>query len=126
MARILVVDDSKLSRRMIRTILEGEGHEIVEAASGVEAIAAYEEERPDLVLLDLVMDEMNGIEVLAKLNWLDPGARVLVATADIQASTVDIARRAGALGVMNKPFARGVVIREVRTALGGDDDDRAT
>ncbi|HEY9660412.1 MAG TPA: response regulator, partial [Allocoleopsis sp.] len=72
MAKILIVDDSNLSRRTLRSILEPQGHTIVEAKDGIAAIEQYFLEKPDLVLLDLVMPEIGGLEVLQKLREMDP------------------------------------------------------
>src|SRR4051812_16716938 len=104
MAKILVVDDSGLSRRISRNILETAGHAVVEAEDGILALERYFLEKPDLVLLDITMKGMSGIEVLKKLREMDPGARVVIATADIQQSTRTMTREGGALGFVTKPF----------------------
>src|SRR5690606_19593297 len=70
MAKILVVDDSALSRRISRQILEGANHEVVEAADGIAALERYFLEHPDLVMLDITMKGMSGFEVLQKLREL--------------------------------------------------------
>lgn len=119
MAKVLVVDDSSLSRRTLRAILQQDGHEVVEAAEGIVALESYILEKPDVVLLDLVMEGMYGIDVLSQLRLLDSGARVIVATADIQTSTREMVERAGAFGIINKPFAREQVAAAVEAALNG-------
>src|SRR5262245_4197436 len=70
-SRILVVDDSALSRRRLRQILEAAGYEVAEADDGLSALERYFIDKPDVVLLDLVMKGMYGLEVLAKLRELD-------------------------------------------------------
>jgi len=115
--KILIVDDSALSRRTMRRILESAGYEIVEAADGMTALEVYFLEKPDLVLLDLVMKGMYGLEVLAKLREMDSKALVVVASADIQSSTRSMADEAGALGFINKPFVTEQVIATVEAAL---------
>ena len=68
MAKILIVDDSKMSRRMLRTILEGIGHEIVaEACNGEEGIKMYQQYTPDVVTMDITMPEMDGIKCLKEI-----------------------------------------------------------
>jgi two-component system chemotaxis response regulator CheY len=119
MSKILVVDDSKLSRRILRSILEPAGHQVIEAEDGISALERYFIEKPDLVLLDLTMNGMYGIEVLTKLRELDAHARVIVASADIQSHTHVIARDAGAAGYINKPFVQDQVMETVNAALGG-------
>ena len=117
MAKILLVDDSTLSRRMLRTILEVSGHQIIEARDGISAIESYFLENPDLVLLDLVMTGMRGEEVLEKLLSMDKKARVIVATADLQTLTHNAVKQAGALGLINKPFIAANVLETVNAVL---------
>src|SRR5688572_15435846 len=99
MAKILVVDDSSLSRRIARRILQDAGHTVAEAADGFAALERYALEKPDLVLLDVTMAQMNGLEVLRQLRALDPAARVVMATADVQTSTRTLALAGGAVGL---------------------------
>ena len=115
--KILIVDDSALSRRTMRRILESAGYEIVEAADGMTALELYFLEKPNLVLLDLVMKGMYGLDVLVKLREMDSKALVVVASADIQSSTRSMADEAGALGFINKPFVTEQVIAAVEAAL---------
>jgi two-component system chemotaxis response regulator CheY len=115
--KILIVDDSALSRRTLRRILESAGYEVVEADDGMTALEVYFLEKPNLVLLDLVMKGMYGLEVLVKLREMDPKAMVVIASADIQSSTRKMVDEAGALGFMNKPFVPEQVIASVEAAL---------
>lgn len=115
--KILIVDDSALSRRTLRRILEAAGYEVVEANDGMAALEVYFLEKPALVLLDLVMKGMYGLDVLVKLREMDPKALVVVASADIQSSTRKMADEAGALGFIHKPFVPEQVIAAVETAL---------
>ena len=115
--KILIVDDSSLSRRTLRRILEPAEYEVVEANDGMAALEVYFLEKPSLVLLDLVMKGMYGIDVLVKLREMDQQARVVVASADIQSSTRKMVDEAGALGFINKPFVPEQVISAVEAAL---------
>jgi two-component system chemotaxis response regulator CheY len=115
--KILIVDDSALSRRTLRRILETAGYEVVEADDGMTALEVYFLEKPGLVLLDLVMKGMYGLDVLMKLREMDPKALVVVASADIQSSTRRMVEEAGALGFINKPFIPEQVIASVKAAL---------
>jgi two-component system, chemotaxis family, chemotaxis protein CheY len=115
---ILVVDDSGLARRGTRRILEGAGYTILEAEDGMAALERYFVDKPDLVLLDLVMKGMYGIDVLTKLRALDAAARVIVLSADIQTSSRDMVTAAGATAFLNKPVAADELIAAVRAALG--------
>ena len=115
--KILVVDDSALSRRTLRRILEPAGYEVVEADDGMAALEGYFLEKPGLVLLDLVMKGMYGLDVLVKLREMDPEAVVVVASADIQSSTRKMVDEAGALAFIHKPFVPEEVIAAVKAAL---------
>ena len=115
--KILIVDDSALSRRTLRRILESAGYEVVEAGDGMTALELYFLEKPSLVLLDLVMKGMYGLDVLVKLREMDPKALVVVASADIQSSTRKMVDEAGALAFINKPFLSEQVIAAVEAAL---------
>lgn len=117
MAHILIVDDSNLSRRVLRDILQAAGHRVSEAADGIAALERYYLERPDLVLLDLTMPGMHGFDVLKQLRTMDPTARVVVATADIQESSRTMAAAAGACGFICKPFKSEQVLDAVEEAL---------
>ena len=116
-AKILIVDDSSLSRRTLRRILESGGYDVVEANDGMTALETYFLEKPNLVLLDLVMKGMYGLDVLTKLREMDPKALVVVASADIQSSTRKLVDEAGALGFIHKPFVSEQVIAATEAAL---------
>jgi CheY-like chemotaxis protein len=111
---VLVVDDSGFARRMLRRMLEEGGFRVEEANGGLEAMEKYQVAKPDVVLLDIVMGEMGGFEVLEKLRQLDPKVAVVMATADIQTMTKNEALVAGAAGLVNKPFKPEEVLDEVR------------
>ena len=113
------MDDSSMSRRIVRGLLESAGHEVAEAADGMAALERYSLEKPDLVLLDLVMGGMHGLEVLQKLREMDGQARIIVATADIQSSTREMAEQAGSLGFVTKPIRREELLSVVNSVLEG-------
>lgn len=119
MARILVVDDSALSRRVSRRILEGAGHSVADVADGLTALERYALDKPDLVLLDVTMNEMDGLEVLRQLRVMDSAAVVVMATADVQSSTRTLAETGGASGFVSKPLSAETVLRAVDAALVG-------
>ena len=117
-SKVLVVDDSLMSRRIVRGFLESEGHEVTEAADGMAALERYSVEKPDLVLLDMVMVGMYGIQVLQKLREIDAQARVVVTTADIQTSTREMAEQAGSRGFVTKPIKKEELLGVVNSVLG--------
>jgi len=116
---ILVVDDSGLARRRVRSILEPAGYEVVEAEDGMSALERYFVAKPDLVLLDLVMKGMYGLDVLTKLREMDPSARVIVVSADVQTSSHEMVEQAGAAGFLMKPIESDEVLAIVQSTLGG-------
>ena len=117
--KILVVDDSALSRRTLRRILETAGYSVVEAEEGMAALELYFIEKPKAVLLDLVMKGMYGLDVLTKLKEMDRDARVVIASADVQSSTRTMAEEAGACAVIHKPLVASEVIEALDRALSG-------
>jgi two-component system chemotaxis response regulator CheY len=117
--RILVVDDSSLTRRTLRGALEEMGYEVEDVPDGARALEAYFLHKPAAVLLDMVMQGMYGSEVLTKLREMDPAARVIVATADIQASTAEQVKLAGAAAILNKPINKAQLDATLKTVLAG-------
>jgi two-component system chemotaxis response regulator CheY len=120
MAKVLVVDDSSLSRRMSRRILEDAGHDVIDAEDGISALERYFIDKPALVLLDVTMKGMNGIEVLKKLREMDPEASVVIVSADIQSSTRALTKDAGARGFVVKPITSDGLMHAVNAALKGE------
>jgi two-component system, chemotaxis family, chemotaxis protein CheY len=120
--RILVVDDSSLARRRARGILEAGGYEVIEADDGMAALERYFIDKPHVVMLDLVMKGMYGIDVLTRLRQLDPAARVIVVSADVQTSSHELVDAAGAIGFLVKPLDEEAALKLIRDALreGGD------
>jgi two-component system chemotaxis response regulator CheY len=117
--KVLIVDDSGLSRRTLRRIYEEAGLTVVEAQDGITALEVYFLERPDVVSLDLTMQGMSGLDVLSKLIEMDAQARVIVASADIQSKTREMVRNSGAKAFINKPFVAENVIATVQAVLEG-------
>jgi two-component system, chemotaxis family, chemotaxis protein CheY len=115
--KILLVDDSAMARRGARQILESAGYAVAEAEDGLVALERYFLEKPDLVLLDLVMKGMNGLDVLGKLTQIDATARVIVISADVQDSSRELALSGGAAGFLNKPVDRAVLLQAVEKTL---------
>ncbi len=118
MARILIADDASFMRQMIREIIESEGHEVIaEASDGVEAVEAYKEHRPDLVMMDMVMPRRSGIDAVRGLVQMDPNACVVMCSALGQESLVTEALEAGAKDFIVKPFKPELVASTIRKVL---------
>lgn len=105
MARVLVVDDAAFVRMALQRALEPQGHTIVgEAGDGIEAIEKFAELKPDVVILDISMPQMNGIEALKRLKILEPDAKVIICSAIGYQSMLTEAIELGASEFIVKPF----------------------
>jgi two-component system chemotaxis response regulator CheY len=118
-AKILIVDDSSLTRRTLRSLVESMGYTAEDAVDGTQALERFFIGKPDVVLLDIVMSGMYGPEVLEKLKELDPEVRVVVCTSDIQKSTAEQIKAAGAKGILNKPISKEQLAAVLQTVLAG-------
>ena len=116
--RVLVVDDAIFMRKMIADILEGSGMEIVgEADTGAVAVEKYSELDPDLVTMDIIMPEMNGIDAVKNIIASDPQARIVMCSALGQQALVQDALGAGAKDFLIKPFNPSRVVEVVTKIL---------
>ena len=118
MARVLVVDDAAFMRKMVSDALTKGGHEVVgEAGNGVEAIARFQELKPEVMTLDITMPEMDGLSALRDIMQLEPSARVVMCSALGQESKVLESIKLGAKDFVVKPFQPARVIEAVGKAL---------
>lgn len=117
MAKVLVVDDSGMSRRILKRVIEGEGHQVFEASDGLMAFELMELERPKLVFLDLLMPGLTGQDVLKELKRKYPSTTVIVASADIQKASREEVMSLGATAFVNKPFVEEVIKELLSTYL---------
>lgn len=117
MAVVLVVDDEPLQGQILRTILSEEGYETYIALSGEEALTVIKEHSPDIVLTDLKMKEMDGIELLDKIRSQQPAAEVVIMTAFGTIPSVVEAMKKGAYDYLTKPLDRNDVLLTVKRAV---------
>ncbi len=118
MARVLVVDDAAFMRKMLSDVLGKAGHEVVgEGANGNEALARFQELRPDIMTLDITMPEKDGLTALREILTVEPGARIVMCSALGQESKVLEAIKAGAKDLVVKPFQPDRVIDAIGKAL---------
>ncbi len=116
MIRVMIVDDALFMRRLYHNMLEKDDISIVaEAANGYEAIALYQETRPDVVLMDITMPGMPGIEALEEIMRIDPEARVIMSSAMGQEAFVRESVKKGAKGFLVKPMVEATLLRMVRS-----------
>lgn len=122
MTRVLVVDDAALMRSCCTKLLTENGFEVVEAENGLQAVAEYQASKPDCVLMDITMPEMDGIGALQEIRRLDPGAKVAMITATGHGSVVTRALRAGARDFIVKPFHPDRILGSVRKMVASYED----
>ncbi|HET7616911.1 MAG TPA: sigma-54 dependent transcriptional regulator [Vicinamibacterales bacterium] len=116
-SRILVVDDEAEIRRSLRMILEYEGYEVAEAASGPEGLALVERDTPDLVFLDIKMPGMDGLEALEKMRQADEALPIVIISGHGTVSTAVEATKLGAFDFIEKPLTTERVLVTIRNAL---------
>ncbi len=114
--RVLVVDDERPIRRFLRTSLEVHGYDIFEAADGLDALAAVVNHRPDLVILDLGLPELDGVEVTRRLREWTQIPIIVLSVRDQEADKI-AALDAGADDYLTKPFGIGELLARMRVAL---------
>ncbi len=117
MARVLVVDDERKMRRVLQILLEQMGLESVAAENGIEALELFGAEKVDLVLTDLKMSGMSGVELLERIRALDPDVPVIVLTAHGTVQTAVAAMKQGAFDYILKPFDVQAIELIIRNAL---------
>jgi two-component system chemotaxis response regulator CheY len=113
--RVLVIDDAMFMRLMLKDILTKHGFEVIgEAENGVQAIQKYKELKPDIVTMDIVMPEMDGITAVKSIMTSDPNAKIVMCTAMGQQALVIEAMGAGAKDFIIKPFSPAKVVETLR------------
>jgi two-component system, chemotaxis family, chemotaxis protein CheY len=119
MAKIMIVDDAAFMRNSLKFIVEKYGHSVVGTASGGrEAIDLYKKLKPDLVTLDILMKDLDGISALKLLLKQDPQAKVIMVTAMGQETKQEEAKKSGASGYIRKPFKPEDIGTEIVRILG--------
>ncbi len=116
---ILICDDAAFMRMMIKDILTKNGYDVAgEAENGAKAVEKYNELKPDLVLMDITMPEMDGIQALKNIKAADAGAQVIMCSAMGQQAMVIEAIQAGAKDFIVKPFQADRVLEAVKKVVG--------
>lgn len=118
MARICVVDDEPKVRILLRLLLQGKGHEVFEAGNGLEALEILSSESVDLLIADIRMDRMGGLELLQEVKEREPGCPVIFITAFASVESAVEALRLGAADYVVKPYKEEDILLAVERALG--------
>jgi len=118
MPRILIIDDSTVQRTILRKYLEKENHEIVgEAKNGQEALGLYKELKPDIVLLDIVMPDANGISILDQIMNYDNNANIIMCSATALKNVIIESIQLGAKGFLVKPITSEKLLNTINKIM---------
>jgi two-component system, chemotaxis family, chemotaxis protein CheY len=118
MAKILLVDDSKTSRKILRNILEENGHEVIgEAVNGEDGVAKFKELKPDITTMDITMPQLDGLQALKQIMEFEAAAKVIMVTAAGQKSKMVDAIKYGAAEFLTKPFESEQIITIINKVL---------
>ena len=117
MAKILIVDDNAYTRQMLTAILVPEGHEVVGADDGTQLIELYETNKPDLVMLDVVMPDVDGITAAKELLAAHPEAKIIIESAQQASALQKEAEDMGIIGYVPKPFDVETITAVLKEAL---------
>lgn len=120
MTKILVIDDDDLVRGMICNSLRKEKFDVFEACNGNEGIRKAREEKPDIVVTDILMPDKEGIETILELQAMDSGIRIIAMSgggSSKNMSFLEMAKKVGARHVLNKPFKSSVLLGAVKSLL---------
>ncbi len=117
MATILIADDAAFMRMRCGKMLQQHGYTVLEAENGREAVEKYSAQRPDCVLMDITMPELDGLSALKEIRKMDPNARVAMVTAIGQQQVVMEALQSGARDFVVKPFQPERVLAAVEKLL---------
>lgn len=118
MAKILIVDDSKTSRKFLRNMLEQAGHEIVaEAVDGAEGVEKFRIYRPDITTMDITMPVFGGIDAVKDIIEIDPDAKIIMVTAAGQKANMIEALKKGAADFIQKPFDMDVIVNTIEKVM---------
>ena len=117
MPKILIIDDMDFARSTIRRMLRRSGFEVVEASNGRDGIRLFSQEAPDLVLTDILMPEMEGIETIRELRKLSTDLPIIAITGSHNSPFLDVALRLGASKGLFKPFKQQELLDTVQSCL---------
>ncbi|HLU22498.1 MAG TPA: response regulator [Bacillaceae bacterium] len=115
--KVLIVDDQFGIRVLLNEILQREGYDLYQAANGLQALAITKKQSPDLVLLDMKIPGMDGLEILEEMKKINPDIRVIIMTAYGELEMIEASKELGALAHFSKPFDIDEIRRAVKCYL---------
>lgn len=116
---ILICDDSLLIRTKLRNLLEGHSHHVLEAKNGLEGIEIYKANRPEVVFMDIVMPEADGLEALRQIRQFDKTAKVVMLSSTGTAIKLMEALKSGATDFIQKPYEKDQILSAIAKAVQG-------
>jgi len=122
MTRVLVIDDDEMMLHPLSVYLTGSGYNVISTADGPQGITIYKREKPDVVILDLGLPTMDGLEVLKEIRGYDSKAKVIIATGYGSPNTVGEALSSGAFAFIDKPFDVESLIEIIKAAIKPTDE----
>ena len=114
---MLLIDDDEMLLTLLDDLLHKEGYEVLSTADGPQGVEIFKERRPDVVVLDLGLPTMNGLQVLRKIRALDPQARVVVVTGHATEESAEVALSLGAVKYLRKPIDIASFLKELHTVI---------
>jgi len=117
MHKILIIDDDEMQLKILSSILAPEGYQIHATADGPQGILIFKEQRPDLVLLDIGLPSMSGLEVLREIRDLEPNAKIIVITGYGSVESVVLTIRSGACDFIHKPYNLEMLLKKIESTL---------
>ena len=123
MPRILVIDDDAMLRSAVRRILERAGYDVLEAGDGAAGLQLHREQGPDVVIVDIFMPELDGLEFIRDLRGVAPGARIIAISGGGRSGKTDLLKDAAVFGaerILLKPFEMTELLAAVRELLQQD------
>ena len=119
MKKVMIVDDTPFMRAVLRSIIESAGYVVVEAGNGEEAVSIYMKENPDVVTMDIVMPEVDGIEAARIILEFDPSAKIIMVSAVDSRDSLKEAIKIGVSDFIIKPFEADEVVEAIRRISAG-------
>ena len=118
MPSVLIIDDDEMMLNVVHKTLEDFGYTVHATADGPQGISIYTSQHPDVVLLDLGLPSMSGLDVLREIREADPAAKIIMVSGYGANETVNQALKSGVYDFVHKPFKSDVLLEKIRAAIG--------